>query len=83
MEINYFNILLGGNIMKNRYLEWLNMEIEKTNKELQSSCNSLKSDDVKLFIVNSNTVELIRAAEVKLKTLEIVKQMYQANHKLI
>jgi len=69
--------------MKNRYLEWLNMEIEKTNKELQSSCNSLKSDDVKLFIVNSNTVELIRAAEVKLKTLEIVKQMYQANHKLI
>ena len=70
-------------IMKNRYLEWLNMEIEKTNKELQSNCNSLKSDDVKLFIVNSNTVELIRAAEVKLKTLEIVKQMYQANHKLI
>jgi len=69
--------------MKNRFLEWLNMEIEKTNKELQSSCNSLKSDDVKLFIVNSNTVELIRAAEVKLKTLEIVKQMYQANHKLI
>jgi len=69
--------------MKNRYLEWLDMEIEKTNKELQSSYNSLKSDDVKLFIVNSNTVELIRAAEVKLKTLEIVKQMYQANHKLI
>ena len=69
--------------MKNRFLEWLNMEIEKTNKELQSSCNSLRSDDVKLFIVNSNTVELIRAAEVKLKTLEIVKQMYQANHKLI
>ena len=69
--------------MKNRYLEWLDMELEKTNKELQSSCNSLKSDDVKLFIVNSNTVELIRAAEVKLKTLEIVKQMYQANHKLI
>ena len=69
--------------MKNRYLEWLDMEIEKTNKELQSSYHSLKSDDVKLFIVNSNTVELIRAAEVKLKTLEIVKQMYQANHKLI
>jgi len=83
MEINYFYILLGGNNMKNRFLEWLNMEIEKTNKELQSSCNSLRSDDVKLFIVNSNTVELIRAAEVKLKTLEIVKQMYQANHKLI
>jgi len=57
--------------------------LKKTNKELQSSYNSLKSDDVKLFIVNSNTVELIRAAEVKLKTLEIVKQMYQANHKLI
>ena len=69
--------------MKNRFLEWLNMEIEKTNKELQSSCNSLRSDDVKLFIVNSNTVELIRAVEVKFKTLEIVKQMYQANHKLI
>jgi len=83
MEINYIYILLGGNNMKNRFLEWLNMEIEKTNKELQSSCNSLRSDDVKLFIVNSNTVELIRAAEVKLKTLEIVKQMYQANHKLI
>ena len=83
MEINYFYILLGGNNMKNRFLEWLNMEIEKTNKELQSSCNSLRSDDVKLFIVNSNTVELIRAVEVKFKTLEIVKQMYQANHKLI
>jgi len=83
MEINYIYILLGGNNMKNRFLEWLNMEIEKTNKELQSSCNSLRSDDVKLFIVNSNTVELIRAVEVKFKTLEIVKQMYQANHKLI
>ena len=83
MEINYFYILLGGNNMKNRFLEWLNMEIEKTNKELQGYCNSLKSDDVIHVVINSNTIELIRATEVKLKTLEIVKQMYQANHKLI
>ncbi|HBY20381.1 MAG TPA: hypothetical protein DEG71_05130 [Clostridiales bacterium] len=65
-----------------KYLEWMTMEIERTEKEIEEYCNSLKSD-TKHKIINSNTVELIRAAQAKLKILELSKQMYQVHHKLI
>ena len=68
--------------MTDKYLEWLDMEIERINNELQGYYKSVKLD-IEPMINNGNAVELIRAAQVKLKTLELSKQMYQVYHKLI
>ena len=65
-----------------KYLEWLDMEIERTNNELQGYYKSIKLS-VEESVCNGNLVELIRVAQVKLKTLEIAKQIYQVYHKLI
>jgi len=63
--------------MDNKYLQWLKNEIEKTNQEITKEYNNFIGSNTREKIINGNTIELIRAMEIKLKTLETVKQMYE------
>ena len=67
--------------MNKKSLEWIDMEIERTDKELLGYYKSLKFN-IEEHISGGNLVELIRAAQVKLRTLEQCKWTYEAYCKM-
>ena len=62
--------------MENKYIEWLEKEIQKTNSELINYCNDLQTNTANK-ITNGNIVELIRASQVRLNTLKQSKEMHE------
>ena len=78
MLINYYRHQKDNNEKENKlmfFLDWLDNEIDRVNKELQRNCDILQKDML-LRLIKSNIVELIREDNIRLQMLKQVKQIY-------
>ena len=80
MLINYYRYQndKNNNEKENKvdnYLNWLNEEIKRVNREIQKHCDNLQIGTL-FKITKGNIIELIREDNIRLQMLKQVKQIY-------